>query len=143
MSSKAARRRQRERQRRRQQTVERDVDDLRAADDEVACADAQLATTRALLDDATEVLVELSAHAVAARDAWPAGPGTDELRAVFEAARSVAIQCCTALQATRDRAARCQDDDRHLHVLGGRVVEMAVVAAPDPDLAGADDDIPF
>lgn len=116
---------------------------MHAADDEVACADAQLAMTRALIDDATDVLAELSAHAALARDAWPAGPGTDELRAVFEAARSVAIQCCTTLNAARDRAARSQDDDRHLHVLGGRVVEMAVVAAPGPAPDGPDDDIPF
>jgi hypothetical protein len=142
MSSKGARRRQRERERRREYAAVRQLQDLPTDDEHVACADAHLALTRALVDDATELLSELADHAAVSRDAWPIVPAADELRAVFEAVRGIAIESRTKLLAAHDRAARFLDGDHHLHVVGGRVVRMVVAdAEAGPD--DASDDIPF
>lgn len=136
MSNRAARRHRREQRRL------RELEALAPDSQHVACADADLASIDCLIDDAAEALYELSTTAASAREHWPAGAETDELRAVLEAVRNVASECRTKLATARDRATRFREEHHHLHVAGGRLVRMAPVE-DDSWREDASDDIPF
>jgi hypothetical protein len=142
MANKAARRR-RERERRREQAALDAQAAVLSEYEHVACADAALAITRTLLDDATEVLAELATHTAGSRDAWPVVPEADDLRAVFEAVRGVAIDCCNRLDAVRDQVVRFHAGDHHFHLAAGRVVRMVAVDVRPHIEAASDDDLPF
>ena len=143
MASKAARRRKRAQQRER---AEQDALE-RAHEESFACAEFDLARIEALIDEAGDVLDDVFEVADDARKGWPLTPETDELCAVFDAAKAAVRDCRERLGAVHTRAAQCRNDDLHLHVARGQVERM--VRAADVPVRGGDaprdspdDDIP-
>jgi hypothetical protein len=150
MSSKARRRRkqQQEQQRRRQQQGARRFfeegarDDVESPRESVACADADLALIDGMLDEVLEVLTDLRDISAGSYEDWPDVPEASELRAVFDFVRTISADCRSKLFAARDRVERFKDGGNHLHVIGERVVQLAVVNA-EHSSSHPDDDIPF
>jgi len=139
MPGKGARRRQRERAQRRDAERIREFEDVPDYG-HVACADADLYGLDTALEDAAEVLTELIVAASRSRDAWPVVAAADEIRAVFEAVRSVAAESRVKLAEVRDRVVHFREHEDHLHVAAGQVVRM-VVAGSEPRRDGPVEDL--
>lgn len=148
MSSKARRRRRQQQERQRQQQGRRRFfeegarDEVEPPRESVACADADLALIDVMLDEVLDVLTDLRDVSAGSYEEWPDVPQASELRAVFDSVRTISADCRSKLFAARDRVERFKDGGNHLHVIGERVVQLAVVDA-EHSSSHPDDDIPF
>jgi hypothetical protein len=111
--------------------------------DHVACADADLASVTAHLDDALDVLQELAASGAQIRRHWPPAPEVGEIHVALEELHEAALVCRDRLGVVRGRIQRLRDADDHFHVVGDRVMRMSPVEAAPVGGLGVDEDIPF
>jgi hypothetical protein len=144
MGSKARRKRARAIRRERERERELEEEYARLAPDHVACADADLALVMEHLEDVFDVLHDVVTTGAQVREHWPPDPAVGELHVVLEELRETALACRDRLGVVHDRLQRLRNREDHFHLVGDRVVRMAVVEAARPEVgAQIDEDIPF